>query len=203
MKFFNSKFAPNARRVRIFMAEKTFVVPWVDVDLGNMEHKTEAFSAINPFLRVPCLALDDGDILCESIAICRYIEALRPEPALFGRNPKQMAFIEMWQRQIEFYLFQPVALAFRHSHPAMKLLENPQIAELAAVSKPRALEAMAVIDRVLKDKRYIAGDEYSVADITGLVAMDFTKQARIETPVEFANIIRWHKELLARPSATA
>ncbi len=203
MKLYNSKFAPNPRRVRIFLSEKGVVVPLVDLDLVKFEHKEPSYAALNPFRRVPSLELDDGEILTESIAICRYFEALHPTPRLFGEGAREEARVEMWQRRLELNLLANVAHAFRHSHPAMKEWEVPQIPEFAAVSKPRAIEAMEIANSALSGRPFIAGDRFSVADITGLVALDFAKPARIEIPAGLTHLIRWRDDLSARPSAKA
>lgn len=203
MKLYNSPLAPNPRRVRIFLAEKKLNVPTVDVDLAGLEQKTESFSALNPFQRIPALALDDGTVLCESIAICRYFEEIQPDPPLFGVGPLERALVEMWQRRLELGLFSHIANAFRHAHPHMARMEVPQIAELAQSSKPKAIETMARIDRELGDRSFIAGERFSVADITGLVALDFARTARIAIPDELVRLRRWHAFLSARPSAKA
>jgi glutathione S-transferase len=204
VRLYNSKYAPNARRVRVFLAEKGLTIPFVDLDLAKLEHKSPEFSTINPFQTVPALELDDGEILCESIAICRYLEDLTPEPDLFGREARERAEIEMWQRRLELYLFYPVAQAYRHSHPAAKTLEIPQqLPQWAEINRARVLEVMARVDAVLASRRFIAGDRYSVADITGLCALDFTKPARIAVPKELAHLQRWREEISARPSAGA
>ncbi|MBV8664407.1 MAG: glutathione S-transferase [Hyphomicrobiales bacterium] len=203
MKLFNSRYAPNARRVRIFLAEKGLTLPMVEVDLGKMEQRSPSYTAINPFQRVPALELEDGAVIAESIAICRYLEELHPDPLLFGTNALERAMVEMWQRRLELTLLFPVAQAFRHSHPAMKEMESPQVGPWAEASKTHALEAMAVIDQALADRQFIAGDRFTVADITGLVALDFTKPARIAIPEEFEHIRRWRDALAARPSAQA
>ena len=118
---------PNARRVRMFLAEKGITVPMTPVDLGRNEHKSTAFSALNPLHRVPVLVLDDGTVLTESIAICRYFEELHPEPPLFGTGARERALVEMWQRRLELELFFPIAHVFRHLHPAMATFEVPQV----------------------------------------------------------------------------
>jgi glutathione S-transferase len=168
-----------------------------------MQHKSERYSAINPLQRVPALELDDGTILTESIAICRYFEALHPEPALFGRTPLEIATIEMWQRRIELHLMLGIAQVFRHLHPGMKEFEVPQIAEWGEVNKGRVLEFLSILDRELANRRFAAGDQYSVADITGVIAVDFLRAARLPLPAELAHVARWHAELAARPSANA
>ena len=203
MKLYNSNFAPSPRRVRIFLAEKGVSIPRVEVDLGKLEHKRPEFSALNPFQTIPILELDDGTLISESIAICRYIEELCPEPNLFGATELERAMVEMWQRRLEWRLFLPIAQAFRHSHPRMAEMEDPQIPGWAAANRPKALQAMALVDEALCDRPFIAGDRFTVADITGLVALDFAKPARITIPTELSNLNRWLQTLAARPSAAA
>ena len=203
MKLYDNRIAPNPRRVRIFLAEKGMTVPTEEVDLGALAHKSEAFTAVNPFQRVPALVLDDGTVLTELIAICRYVEWLVPDPVLFGRGGIDAALIEMWERRIEHYLFAPVTHVFRHLHPAMKSLEVPQVPAWGEANKARVLDTLRLLDRELAAKPYIAGESYTVADITALVAVDWLRVARLSMPDECANLRRWHGEVSARPSATA
>jgi glutathione S-transferase len=203
VKLYNSPLAPNPRRVRIFLAEKNLSVPTIDVDLAALEQKSTGFSALNSFQRIPVLAFDNGEVLSESIAICRYFEEIQPDPPLFGVGALERARVEMQQRRLELGLLIHIANAFRHSHPHMAQMEVPQIAELAQSSKPKALEAMARIDRELENRQFIAGDRFSVADISGLVALDFAKTARIAIPERLSQLRRWHQALAARPSARA
>jgi glutathione S-transferase len=203
MKLYNARFAPNARRVRIFLREKGLSLEMVEVDLAKLEQKSPSYSSLNPFQRVPALELDDGTVICESIAICRYLEELHPEPPLFGVDALERARIEMWQRRLELSLLFPIAQAFRHSHPAMKAMETPQVAPWAEACRTHAVEAMAVVDEALGNRPFIAGDRFSVADITGLVALDFTKQARIAIPEGLSRLRRWRDALAERPSAEA
>jgi glutathione S-transferase len=203
MKLYDGGRAPNPRRVRVFLAEKGISLPLQQVDLGALAHKSPEFAAINPLQRVPVLELDDGTILTESIAICRYFEWLQPEPPLFGVGPKDMAIVEMWQRRVELHLLLPVAHVFRNTHPAMKEMEVPQVSAWAEANKPRVMEFLALLDSELKDRRYIAGDRYSVADITGLVSVDFMKPAKLAVPEALTNVKRWHAEVSMRPSAQA
>jgi len=202
MKLYDGGRAPNPRRVRIFLAEKGLSVPLEPVNLGALEHKTAAYTAINPLQRVPALVLDDGTVITESMAICRYFEGLRPEPPLFGRGGREEALVEMWNRRIELNLYEAVSAVFRHLHPAMREMEN-QIPEWGEANKPRAIALLALLDRELADRLYVAGEHYSVADITELVAVDFMKPARLEVPEEFASLRRWHAQVAARPSAKA
>ncbi len=203
MKLYDYGRAPNPRRVRVFLSEKGISVSSDQIDIGALQHKTESFMAINPLQRVPVLVLDDGTIITESIAICRYFEAVQPDPVMFGRGAKEEALVEMWQRRMELNLLFPVAHVFRHLHPAMKEMEVPQVAAWAEANKPRVLEFLAILDRELKNRRFAAGDRYSVADITGLVAVDFMKPAKLVVPPELSNLARWHAEISARPSAKA
>jgi glutathione S-transferase len=203
MKLYNSNLAPSPRRVRIFLAEKGVSIPRVEVDLGKLEHKTPDFLALNPFQTIPILELDDGTRIAETIAICRYIEALWPNPNLFGLTPLEQAMIEMWQRQLEWRLLLPIAQVLRHSHPHMAEMEDPQIPDWAAANRPRALKAMAIVDEALRDRPFIAGERFTVADITGLVALDFARSARIAIPPELSHLNRWRETLKARPSAVA
>jgi glutathione S-transferase len=203
MKLFDGGRAPNPRRVRIYLAEKGIQVPLVPIDMGALEHKRETVSSRNPLMRLPVLELDDGTIITESIAICRYFEELHPEPALFGRGALGKALVEMWQRRMELNLLAVVAAAFRHIHPAMKEWEVPQLPEWGELNKPKAVEFLHILDRELAGREFAAGDVFSVADITGLIAIDFMKPARIQVPAECANVIRWHQALAARPSAAA
>jgi glutathione S-transferase len=203
MKLYDGGRAPNPRRVRVFLAEKGISVPLEAVDLGALAHKTAAYAAINPLQRVPALALDDGTIITESIAICRYVETLQPHPPLFGVGAKEVAIVEMWQRRVELHLLAPVSSVFRHSHPAMKDMEVPQVPAWAEANKPRVLEFLELLDNELQSRPYVAGERYTVADITGLIAIDFMKPAKLAVPDNLTNVRRWHAELSARPSAVA
>jgi len=203
MKLYDSKLAPNPRRTRIFLAEKGITVPTEQVDMMAKQHMTPEYTAINPLQRMPALVLDDGTIITESIAICRYFEVLQPEPPLFGIGAKEIALVEMWNRRAELSLFFPVAQVFRHTHPAMKELEVPQVPAWAEANKPRVIDFLRVLDAELKSRPFIAGEHYTVADITALCAVDFMRPARIAMPDEFANVKRWHAEVAARPSSRA
>src|SRR5438270_13598471 len=199
MKLYDGGRAPNPRRVKVFLAEKGITVPVEQVDLGKMAHKSPQYTAINPVQRVPALQLDDGTIISESIAICRYFEQLHPEPPLFGQGAKDMALVEMWERRIEFHLLGPISHVFRNSHPAMKEMEVPQVPAWAEANKPRVMDFLALLDRELKDRRYVTGDRYTVADITGMIAVDFMKPAKLMVPEQMSNLKRWHDEVSARP----
>jgi glutathione S-transferase len=203
MKILETRTAPNPRRVRIFLAEKGIEVPSEEMDLMKGALKTPDFTEKNWFQRVPVLLLDDGTAISETVAICRYFEEMKPEPPLFGTGALGRAKVEMWNRRMELGLFFSVAQAFRHLHPAMAHLEVPQVSAWGEANKPRALDILGFMDRELAGRRHIAGDAFSIADITALVAVDFMKPARIQRPAELKNLERWYAEVSSRPSVKA
>lgn len=203
MKLYDGGRAPNPRRVRIFLAEKGIEVPLVPIDMGALGHKSDEIASKNPLQRLPVLELDDGTVITESVAICRYFEELHPEPALFGKGAVGKALVEMWQRRVELNLLIAVANAFRHIHPAMKEWEVPQMPEWGEINKPKAIAFLELLDQELASRQFIAGDGYSIADITALIAVDFMKPARIELPAGLENVARWYQNVASRPSAKA
>ena len=195
--------APNPRRVRIFLAEKGIELPLKPVDMTAFGHRSEEITALNAFQRLPVLQLDDGTILTESVAICRYFEELHPDPPLMGIDPLDRAIVEMWNRRAEFHLLYHVAQAFRHTHPAMQEWEVPQVAEFGEANRPKALKVMEYLDAELASREFIAGDRYSIADITAMMGIDMLKPARIERPDHLQNLMRWYRAVASRPSAAA
>jgi len=191
--------APNPRRVRIFLAEKGVAIPTEPVDLGALAHRSPAFSAINPMQRLPALMLDDGTVIAESIAICRYIEALHPAPPLFGEGALEQALVEMWQRRVELHLLTAVSNVFRHLHPAMEKMEVPQVPAWGEANKPRVAAFLSFLDGELAARPFVAGPRFSVADITAVVAIDFMKPAKLAVPDGLSHLRRWHGEVSARP----
>jgi glutathione S-transferase len=203
MKILEQNRAPNPRRVRIFLAEKGIAVPYEQVDIMKLDHRLPGFAALNPMRQVPVLVLDDGTAIAESVAICRFFEEEQPAPPLFGTGARGRAAVEMWNRRMELGLLYRVAQCFRHTHPAMAHLERPQVQEWGEANRPRVVEMLEWMDEELSGRRFIAGDSYSIADITALVAVDFMKVARIERPPQLKNVERWYSEVSGRPSATA
>jgi glutathione S-transferase len=203
MKLYDGGRAPNPRRVRVFLAEKGITVPTEQVDLGELQQRSDAFTAINPMQRVPALVLGDGTVIAESIAICRYFEALHPEPALFGSGALQTALVEMWNRRAELHLLFPVAMVFQHLHPAMKIMVDPQVASWGEANKPRITQFLQFLDGELKGRPYVAGESYTVADITAMIAVDFMRVSKLTVPDDLAHVRRWHQAVSARPSAKA
>lgn len=202
MKLYDSAMAPNPRRVRIYLAEKGISVPIEQVDIGKAANRQPEFLAKNPFGGVPVLELDDGTCIAESMAICRYFEETHPKPALFGEGAVERAWIEMWQRRMELGLFNAVTGAFQNTHAFFKG-RIKQVPEYGEVCRENALSRMAWLDRELASRRFIAGDAYTVADITALCAIDFGRPSNIRIAPEHANLTRWHQEVSSRPSAKA
>jgi len=202
MKLYDSTLAPNPRRVRIFLAEKGVTVPVVPVDIAKAENRLPEFLAKNPMGGVPVLELDDGSFLAESVAICRYFEELHPQPPLLGVDAKDRAFVEMWQRRMELNLLSNSAGAFRNTHAFFKG-RIPQVPEYGAVCKEAAVKQLAWLDGELANKRYIAGDRYTIADITALVGIDFGRVSDIRIAPEQRNLSRWYQDVSSRASAKA
>jgi glutathione S-transferase len=202
MKIHESHSAPNPRRVRVFLAEKGLQVLYEEVDIGKAVNRGEEFRKKNPLSTVPVLELDDGTFISESVAICRYFEELRPQPPLFGADAKQRALVEMWNRRMEFNILQPIADSFRQRHDFFKGRIR-QLAEYAEVQRLNAEDGLDWLDRELVSRRFIAGDQFSIADITAVVAIDFGRVSKIAIKPNQVNLARWHAEVSARPSAKA
>ncbi|MCV0415389.1 MAG: glutathione S-transferase [Brevundimonas sp.] len=202
MKLYTSHRAPNPRRVRWIMAEKGIQdVEVVEIDIMSGEHRTPEYRARFGVPHVPALELDDGTRLTESIAIGRYLEALHPEPNLFGRDPKEQAVIEMWTRRCEIYLANPMMLTVRFSHPALAVLETPQ-PQVAEYNRAGAERFMKTLDRRLADTEFIA-DRFTIADIVAVVGLDFGRLIKYRPPAELENLARWLEACRARPAAQA
>lgn len=195
--------APNPRRVRIYLAEKAIKIPFQELDLMAGDLKSKSFTKLNPWQRVPVLVLDNGQAICETIAICRYFEELHPEPRLFGSGAFETATIEMWQRRVELGLFNFITQVFRHKNPKMAALEIPQIAAWSETNRAKVDQALRELNAQFAKARFLAGDRFSVADITALVAIDFMKPAKLIMPDGLDHLLRWHAEVSSRPSATA
>lgn len=204
MKLYTSHRAPNPRRVRWVMAEKGVEnVEIVEVDLLAGEHRTPDYRAKFGVPHVPALELDDGSCLTESLAICRYLEALYPEPNLFGRDAAEQAMIEMWTRRCEFYLANPIMLNVRHTHPALAALEATQMPQVADYNRLAAEKYMRSLDRRLADREWIATDRFTIADVVAAVGLDFARLIKYRPPEELTNLNRWLETAKARPAAGA
>ncbi|MCR2834083.1 glutathione S-transferase family protein [Parerythrobacter lacustris] len=194
--------APNPRRVRIFAAEKGIELPSVEVSIPKREQKAAEFTAKNPRGQTPILELDDGTVIAESVAIMRYLEALHPEPPLFGTTPLEVAAIEMWSRRVEMILMPPVGAVWVHTHPFTTSLPGRN-SEWGEANRPRVAEAMRFFDQSLEGREYLAGGDFSAADILLLTTVDFAGFVGLTMPEDCANLAAWHARVAARPSASA
>jgi glutathione S-transferase len=202
MKLYDSAMAPNPRRVRIFLAEKGITVPIVAVDIGKAENRQPPFLAKNPLGGLPVLELDDGSHLAESVAICRYFEETQPEPPLMGRGAADRAGVEMWNRRMERELFRNVTGCFQNTHAFFKG-RIPQVAEYGEVCRAAARTRLAWLDGELAERPFVAGERYTIADITALCALDFGRVSDIRIAPEQKHLQRWYDAVSSRPSAKA
>jgi glutathione S-transferase len=196
--------APNPRKVRIFLAEKGIDVPRERVRIMRREHKAPEFMKKNSLGQVPVLELDDGTHLSESVAICRYFEALHPTPPLFGRDAREQALVEMWIRRAEFRYWTPIGMVWRHADARTAAVVGQQFKDFGESNKKIAHDALLWIDGELADERaYLTGDNYSVADIVLLCGIDFGKFVGLDMPENASRLRAWHARVSARPSASA
>ena len=203
MKLYDSYRAPNPRRVRWFMAEKGIDdIEVVNLNVFEGEHRKPDYLAKAGLPNVPALEMDDGTCITESVAICRYLESVYPEPNMFGRDPLETALIEMWTRRAEMYLANPLMLFTRFSHPALSALEAPQPA-VAEYNKATAERFLKVLDRQLEGREFLAADRITVADVVAYVGIDFGRLVKYRPDPAFANVARWREALKARPAAKA
>jgi glutathione S-transferase len=209
MKLYDCKTAPSPRRVRVFLAEKGIEVPVVQVDLGSGEHLSEAFRKVNPWCTVPVLALDDGIAISEVVAVCRYLEEVYPEPPLLGRDAKEKALVAMWDHRFEIDGFLAVAEALRNASPRMQGRALPGFAEVAQIpalverGKARVARFFTALDTRLSESEYVAGNHYTMADITAQVTLDFAAWIKLAPGPEHTHARRWHENVSRRPSASA
>jgi glutathione S-transferase len=202
MKLYEFTGAPNPRRVRVFLAEKGIEVPSVQVNIGAGENRKPEFLKINPMGGLPVLELDDGTHIAESVAICRYFEDQKPEPNLMGKDAREKAVIEMWNRRMEFEILSMTAGSFRNTSDFFKG-RIPQVPEYGAICKNAAIKRLEWLDAELGNRKFIAGDRYTIADITALIGIDFGRTTQIKIQDNQKNLARWHAEVSARPSAKA
>ncbi len=203
MKLYIAPGAPNPRRVTMFMVEKNIQgIDLVPVDLNAQEHKGEAYRAKNPLARVPALELDDGRVLTETRAICTYLEGLYPEPNLMGVDFEERAFIEMADRRVEHYLLAGIANAVRHTHPGLAPLEQPQFPDFGQSQAQKAREIGSWFDQLLARQPWIAGERFSIADITAFCAVEFAKLMKFNPGKEGMPALQaWRDRVAERASA--
>ena len=210
MKFYDFAAAPNPRRARMFLAEKGMEdIDIVQVDLGNREQLGEDFRKINPLCTVPALVLDDGTLITESVAICRYFEELQPSPSMMGRDAKEKAQVEMWHRRVELLGMLPAADTFRNTGKRWtdRAIPGPtnyaQIPELAERGRTRVEHFLGVLNQQLEVSEFVATETFTIADITAFILIEFAGWSKIEIPEEYDALQRWYQNTKARPSAKA
>ncbi len=207
MKFYDCATAPSPRRVRMFIAEKGLVIPVVEVDLANREQHSDAFVKLNPHRTVPVLELDDGTTLNTTSGICQYLEACFPQVPLIGADPKERGLISDLDWRIEQEGFLAVGESFRNRSKAFKnnavtgQHEHSQIPELVDRGRARAEQFMQWLNEHLAQREYIAGDGFSIADITAFITLEFARWIKLEPPTDYENLHRWYSEIAARDSA--
>jgi glutathione S-transferase len=203
MKLYDTPLAPNPRRVRWLMAEKGIDdIEVVTLNLMQGEHKTPDYLGKAGLANVPMLELDDGTCITESVAICRYLESVYPEPNMFGRDPKEVAVIEMWTRRAEMLVATPLMLAVRHGHPALAVLET-QVPEIAANNRAQGERSLRLFERRLAESPWIAADRITIADGVMFAGMEFARLVRFACPEDMPNVARWQAAMRERPSAAA
>lgn len=203
MKLYQSKRAPNPRRVRWFMAEKGIEdIEIVEVDIFGGDHRTPDYLGMAGLPTVPALEFDDGTAITESIAICRYLEHLYPEPNMFGTTPLETAVIEMWTRRAEMMVATPLMLTVRHSHPALAAIEN-QVPEIAEAQRASAERGMKMLDQRLGQSEFIAAYRTTMADIVAFTAIDFARMVKFRPADDLRHVARWMDAMRARTAASA
>jgi glutathione S-transferase len=203
MKLYSLKNGVNPRGVRIFLAEKRVAIPIEEFDMESAGHKAPAFLAKNPLGTLPVLELDDGTLIAESVAICRYFEESIPEPPLFGRSILERAQVEMWNRRMELELLLPTIDVFIHTHPYW-VGRRRQVGEWGEARRVQVVERMRWLDSELRDRQFIGVDRYNIADITAQVALLTARGAlKLAIPDDHKNLTRWWNAVSTRPSARA
>ena len=203
MKLYDSRRAPNPRRVRWFMAEKGIEdVEIVDIDIFGGQHRSPDYLAKAGLPNVPALEIDGATTITESVAICRYLESVYSEPNLFGRDAREVAVIEMWTRRSEMLLSTPLMMAVRHAHPALAAIET-QVPEIAETNRKAAERALKVFDRRLAESEFIAADRVTIADILAVTGIDFARMVKFRPDAELVNVGRWLEQMMQRPAAKA
>lgn len=194
--------APNPRRVRIFLAEKGIDLPETPVNMMKREHKSPEFRAKNSMGQLPTLELDDGTTISETVAICRYLDEINPEPPMFGTTAVEKALVDQWIRRIEFTVMTPVGMYWRHFHPRTAALLT-QFKDFGESNAETYKGAQKYLDRELAGHQFVVGDTYTMADICLLSTVDFAGWIGLPMEAEFANLKAWHDRVTARPSSAA
>lgn len=200
MKIYSSSFAPNPRKVLIYLKEKGISdIEIINLDLANLEHKTPEYKAIAPNSRVPALQLDDGTVILETTAMCRYLECLYPEPNMFGESPMEIASIEMWYSRVSFELMMPLMHGFRHTHPHMSEMEN-QNQEFGLAQRKLAVKELKNYDKIIESREFIAGDRFTYADLQMVTSLQFLVRLNKLDIEDYENLNDYIIQVSSRPS---
>ena len=200
MKIYSSSFAPNPRKVLIYLKEKGISdIEIINLDLAKLEHKTPEYKAIAPNSRVPALQLDDGTVILETTAMCRYLECLYPEPNMFGESPMEIASIEMWYSRVSFELMMPLMHGFRHTHPHMSEMEN-QNQEFGLAQRKLAVKELKNYDKIIQSREFIAGDRFTYADLQMVTSLQFLVRLNKLDIEEYENLNDYIIQVSSRPS---
>ena len=203
MKLYSSPVAPSPKKVLVFISEKGIKdIEVKDLDIGKMEHKTDEYKKIAPNSRIPALVLDNGDVILETTAICRYLECLHPDPNMFGEDPEEIAQIEMWYSRISFELMMPLMHGFRHTHPHMSALEN-QNNDFGLAQRELAVKSLQYFDKLILNKEFIACNKFSYADIQAAVSLQFLVRLNRIDINDYQNLSAYINNITARPSFSA
>ena len=200
MKIYSSSFAPNPRKVLIYLKEKGISdIEIINLDLAKLEHKTPEYKAIAPNSRVPALQLDDGTVILETTAMCRYLECLYPEPNMFGESPMEIASIEMWYSRVSFELMMPLMHGFRHTHPHMSEMEN-QNQEFGLAQRKLAVKELKNYDKIIESREFIAGDRFTYADLQMVTSLQFLVRLNKLDIEDYKNLNDYIIQVSSRPS---
>ena len=203
MKLYSSPVAPSPKKVLVFISEKGIKdIEVKDLDIGKMEHKTDEYKKIAPNSRIPALVLDNGDVILETTAICRYLECLHPNPNMFGEDPEEIAQIEMWYSRISFELMMPLMHGFRHTHPHMSALEN-QNNDFGLAQRKLAVKSLKYFDKLMLNKEFIACNKFSYADIQAAVSLQFLVRLNRIDINDYQNLSAYINNITSRPSFSA
>ena len=203
MKLYSSPVAPSPKKVLVFISEKGIKdIEVKDLDIGKMEHKTDEYKKIAPNSRIPALVLDNGDVILETTAICRYLECLHPNPNMFGEDPEEIAQIEMWYSRISFELMMPLMHGFRHTHPHMSALEN-QNNDFGLAQRELAVKSLKYFDKLMLNKEFIACNKFSYADIQAAVSLQFLVRLNRIDINDYQNLSAYINNITSRPSFSA
>ena len=200
MRLYSSEYAPNPRKVLIYINEKGIKdIEVINLDLGKLEHKSPEYMAIAPNSKVPALVLDDETVILETTAICRYLECLYPEPNMFGESPMEIASIEMWYSRVSFELLSPLTHGFRHTHPHMSKMED-QNEKYGLAQRELGIKALKEFDKILSERKFIAGDRYTYADLQMVSALQFLVRLNRLEIADYENLNNYIIQVSSRPS---